>query len=335
MAETDFTRPSTLSQSVGEGGGGSERKFHVSIPFAYSSAGFGVLLNAPGDGTVSVSPAGAMTWALAAQKQLDFWLTTTPKGAAATDAAPIYGQYADAVGHAPPLPAPHALFWQCRLRYRNQAIVEQIAQGYAQRNLSLGMLVIDFQNQRRDGDMHMNEACYQNISAMTERVRDLTGGNTMVSFWCDVKADADAHDALQSGGCLFGGRVDTTSQSCRDLVWQKYVKPNYFAHGVKDFWLDEDDLVSIAPVEPETGANGTTQLVRAPASAYGRIWCNRWIQTFADGLRAEGAEGMILTRSVWAGAARHGVVLWSSDIHSSFEQLASMVPQVSSYNLLR
>ena len=35
----------------------------------------------------------------------------------------------------------------------------------------------------------------------------------------------------------------------------------------------------------------------------------------------------MLTRGVWAGGQRHGIVLWSSDIHSSFEQLASQVPQ--------
>ena len=36
---------------------------------------------------------------------------------------------------------------------------------------------------------------------------------------------------------------------------------------------------------------------------------------------------LVLTRGVWAGGQRHGVVLWSSDIRSTFEQLASMVPQ--------
>ena len=36
---------------------------------------------------------------------------------------------------------------------------------------------------------------------------------------------------------------------------------------------------------------------------------------------------LVLTRGVWAGGQRHGIVLWSSDIHSSFEQLASQVPQ--------
>ena len=57
------------------------------------------------------------------------------------------------------------------------------------------------------------------------------------------------------------------------------------------------------------------------------LWANDWMATFSDGLRAEGKEGMILTRSVWAGAARLGVVLWSSDIFSTFEELRAQVPE--------
>ena len=37
-----------------------------------------------------------------------------------------------------------ALFWQCRLRYRTSQIAQDIAAGYHERNLSLGVLVIDF-----------------------------------------------------------------------------------------------------------------------------------------------------------------------------------------------
>jgi alpha-D-xyloside xylohydrolase len=36
---------------------------------------------------------------------------------------------------------------------------------------------------------------------------------------------------------------------------------------------------------------------------------------------------LLLTRGVWAGGQRYGTVLWSSDIWSSFEELASQVPQ--------
>ena len=79
----------------------------------YSTAGFGFLLNLPGDGSVAVNSSGAIDWDVVAQKQMDFWITTTPAAAAGAAAAPVYKQYADAVGHAPPLPGYAALFWQC------------------------------------------------------------------------------------------------------------------------------------------------------------------------------------------------------------------------------
>ena len=45
-----------------------------------------------------------------------------------------------------------------------------------------------------------------------------------------------------------------------------------------------------------------------------------WPQVFADGIRREGgpdaAKPLILSRNAWAGAAAHGVALWSSYVHS-------------------
>ena len=41
-----------------------------------------------------------------------------------------------------------------------------------------------------------------------------------------------------------------------------------------------------------------------------------WPQVFADGIKREGGPGaatpLILSRNAWAGAAAHGVALWSS-----------------------
>eukprot|EP01045_Picozoa_sp_COSAG04_P019957 COSAG04_NODE_1990_length_5062_cov_2.336893_4_plen_417_part_01 len=52
-------------------------KFHIGLPWAYSvEAGFGVLVNAPGDGTVNVSESGAMDWLLASPQEIYFWMTT-------------------------------------------------------------------------------------------------------------------------------------------------------------------------------------------------------------------------------------------------------------------
>ena len=46
---------------------------------------------------------GGMVWRADAALDLDVWITALPAGTAAGAAAPIYEQYADATGHAPPL----------------------------------------------------------------------------------------------------------------------------------------------------------------------------------------------------------------------------------------
>ena len=64
-----------------------------------------------------------------------------------------------------------------------------------------------------------------------------------------------------------------------------------------------------------------------PAAAYSNLWVNDWLSTFTDPVAALGKEPpMVLTRGAWAGGARYGIVLWSSDIESTFEELAAQVP---------
>merc|ERR1712070_567318 len=46
---------------------------------------------------------------------------------------------------------------------------------------------------------------------------------------------------------------------------------------------------------------------------------------FTEPVAAQGELPLVLTRGVWAGGQRHGVVLWSSDIESSFEELTAQL----------
>ena len=101
-----------------------QTKFHVTIPTAFSSAGYGVVFNMPGYGSVTVGEHGGMAWSIEADTGLDFWVSALPSGTAATAAAPIYAQYADATGHAPPLREDAMIFWQSRNRYMTSKIAE-------------------------------------------------------------------------------------------------------------------------------------------------------------------------------------------------------------------
>jgi len=103
------------------------------------------------------------------------------------------------------------------------------------------------------------------------------------------------------------------------------LKPNYFDKGITAFWLDETDG------EGTGGGDGTYgyDTSYGPAAAASNLWVNDWLSMFTDPLleAAPGLPPMALTRAVWAGGQRHGIILWSSDIESSFEELTSQVPQ--------
>ena len=57
-----------------------QRKFHVTIPFAYSTGGYGIVFNMPGYGHVRVGAQGigGMTWQADAAIDLDIWVSAIP-----------------------------------------------------------------------------------------------------------------------------------------------------------------------------------------------------------------------------------------------------------------
>jgi alpha-glucosidase (family GH31 glycosyl hydrolase) len=142
-----------------------QSKFHVAIPFVYSSSGYGLLYHMPGYGNVSVGEfgVGGMNWSSVAALGLDFWITGLPSGVNPTSAAPIYTQYADATGHAPLLREDAMIFWQSRNRYKSSAITEAIASNYSSLGLPVGVLVVDYENQIHDGDFNPNPNCYPSL----------------------------------------------------------------------------------------------------------------------------------------------------------------------------
>ena len=99
------------------------------------------------------------------------------------------------------------------------------------------------------------------------------------------------------------------------------LQPNYFDQGVSAYWLDETDGEGTTVGDGEVGYNTSY----GPAVAYSNLWVNSWLQTFSEPVSAEGETPLVLTRGIWAGGQRYGAVLWSSDIESTFEELAVQV----------
>ena len=332
-----------------------QTKFHIAVPTMVSSAGYAFVFNMPGYGSVSLGPhgTGGAKWNATAALSLDFWVSGLPEGAP-HPMAPLYTQYADATGHAPPLREDAMLFWQSRNRYKSTDIALNVARRYAQLDLPVGILVIDYKNMVHDGDFVPDASCYPSVAALSKGVRATLNATTVFSFWPEVLRDAKAFARLNSSGCLtnrdldpHGYAIAADRRACRELIWSTYVKPTYFDQGVTAYWLDETDGEGTdAGYDPFRGGYLTQWGPKAFAS---NTWVNNYISIFTEHLRAQGGAvpvdahtdepysevepnpdaepPLALVRGVWAGGQRYGVVLWSSDIQSNFETLAAMVPQ--------
>eukprot|EP01051_Picozoa_sp_SAG22_P005364 SAG22_NODE_316_length_12517_cov_75.265180_8_plen_111_part_00 len=75
-------------------------KYWIAIPWLYNRDGWGMFINAPGDGRVDVSSSSAVSLSFVCQKQLDLWVTAAPAGAI-NPARAVYSSYAHATVWAP------------------------------------------------------------------------------------------------------------------------------------------------------------------------------------------------------------------------------------------
>ena len=83
-------------------------------------------------------------------------------------------------------------------------------------------------------------------SPMSDGVRAAINATTMFSFWPEVLSSSPEYPILKDRGCLInpdlgGLAFDATKKSCRDLVWNQFLKPRYYDQGVTSYWLDETD----------------------------------------------------------------------------------------------
>jgi alpha-D-xyloside xylohydrolase len=98
----------------------AQENTEIAIPFALSSRGYGFVWNNPAVGRVELAVNGTC-WTANAARQIDYIVI------AGDSPAEIMSRYADITGHAPILPEWAAGFWQCKLRYRTQEELLDVA----------------------------------------------------------------------------------------------------------------------------------------------------------------------------------------------------------------
>ncbi|MEW1833716.1 TIM-barrel domain-containing protein [Microbacterium sp. NPDC079995] len=305
----------------------AHRNSQTSVPFVVSSAGYGFLWNLPAVGR-AVFGTNRTEWEAESATQFDWWVCADPRP------AQIAAAYAEATGHAPMMPEYGLGFWQCKLRYSTQEELLSVAREYRRRGIPIDVIVADFFHWRWMGDWRFEEEYWPDPAAMTAELRKL-GIELMVSVWPQVAAESENFAELRDGNMLvrtrrgidvqyyFDGQytrfLDVTEPRAREFLWRKLAE-NYGAYGISAFWLDE--------AEPEYGAYHfeNYRLAAGPSAQVANLYPREFTRAIADGLRSEGNEQPVsLVRAAWAGSQRHGALVWSGDVHSTFADLRAQI----------
>lgn len=300
----------------------AQRNSQASVPFMMSNLGYGLLWNNPAIGEVTFAN-NQTTWLARVTGQMDYWIT------AADTPAAISRQYAAAAGTAPMLPEFASGFWQCKLRYRNQQELLEVAREYKRRGLPLSVIVADFFHWPNQGEWRFDPRDWPDPRAMVDELKEL-GVELMVSIWPTVEHRTENYRTMKAKGYLvkterglsinmdFLGETTffdaTNPEACR-YVWEQ-AKRNYYDLGIRVFWLDE--------AEPEYRAYDfdNYRYHLGPVLEVGNFYPRGYSAGFYEGMRDAGETDIVnLVRCAWAGSQRFGALLWSGDVSSTFDSL--------------
>ncbi|MDI9440530.1 MAG: glycoside hydrolase family 31 protein [Bacillota bacterium] len=300
----------------------AHRNSQASVPFMLSSLGYGFLWNNPAVGRVTFGK-NVTTWHAVSTKVLDYWIC------AGDTPSEIVESYAKATGTVPMMPDYGLGFWQSKLRYQTQDELLEVAREYKRRGLPLSVIVVDFFHWPMQGEWKFDPEYWPDPEGMVKELKEM-GVEPMVSIWPTVDHRSENFGEMEEKGYLLrtdrGHRIamdfhgntihfDPTNPEAREYVWNK-VKQNYYDYGIRIFWLD------VAEPEYTYYDFDLYRYHLGPGVQVGNIYPAVYAKTFYDGMRAEGQEQVVnLVRCAWAGSQRYGALVWSGDIHSSFESL--------------
>ena len=298
-----------------------QQNTQVSVPFVYSSLGYGFLWNNPAVGQATFA-ANRTFWTAESTQQLDYWIC------AGDSPAEIHLSYMKVTGFPPMMPEYGLGFWQSKARYWNQEQVLEIAREYKKRNIPLNVLVIDFFHWPYMGDYRFDEEFFPDPKKMVDELKSM-GIETMVSVWTPVDYRSENFREMEDNSLLvrvdhgvkitmrfFDGETiyaDMTNPETRKYVWNKLRKNYLDSSGIHLFWLDE--------AEPGYTRYDYEIYRYAAGSALqvGNIYPREYTRMIFEGLKESGREDTLsLVRCAWAGSQRYGALVWSGDVPSTW-----------------
>ena len=298
----------------------AQRNSQISVPFMISSYGYGYLWNNPAVGRVTFA-SNITEWIARSTREMDYWIC------AGDHPREILTKYTAVTGRAPMFPENLMGLWQCKLRYRTQEEVLNVARRYQQEGIQIDQIVIDFFHWTVQGDWKFDETYWPDPKAMVDELHSM-GIRVIVSVWPSVDRRSENFGPMMEKGLLIRTErgadqtydyqgdcveIDPFNPETRKYIWE-VCRKNYYDLGIDGFWLDNS--------EPDYGVYDfeNYRYYAGPALSCSNLYPQLFSRAFYEPMSAaRGDDTVNLLRCGWAGSQKYGNVIWSGDVPSTFE----------------
>lgn len=265
-------------------------------------------------------------------KEIDYYFFYGP------DFDRIINLYRIATGTAPMYPKWAYGLFQSQDRYKTQAEILSVRDGYRNNHIPVDAVVQDWYwwEPLPIGSHIMNHERYPDPKAMID---DLHKSNVhaMISIWPVFGSGTNDFDALKSKGYLtsitwdnfvthtFDTYYDAHNPKARDMYWAQARDSVVKRYGWDAWWVDQ--------CEPDNGSLLDERRKSDFSVGKGIDYFNSYALEHAKGLYKgwrndiPGKRAYFLVRQAFAGSQHYAVTLWSSDITTTFRAFKSQVPQ--------
>ena len=301
----------------------------VCVPFMVSSRDYGLIWDNPSKTTIDLGFNLQNVWSSEVGDRVSFFVI------AGDNSDEIYEGYRQLTGATPMLPKATYGYIQSKAIYPTQDQLMAVAKGYRDRNLPLDVLVVDFLNMTKQGELDLDPARWPDPGAMNKQLHSM-GITTLLSVWPHFAPGTRYYDMLQQKGWLihtadgapdFGGftkaigpNIDTTNPAAARWWWEairdRYVKPDGFDY----IWLDETEP-DIDPARDFFHVGSGTRYYNVYPLFHTASVYEGFRRDFGDSRRV-----FSLARAAYLGAQRNGTVFWSSDIRATWDMLKRSIP---------
>jgi len=301
----------------------------VCVPFMVSTGGYGLLWDNPSKTTVDLGFNSRNVWSSEVGDRVSYFVI------AGQTSDEIYEGYRLLTGITHMLPRAVYGYIQSKAIYPTQQQIMDVARGYRERKLPLDVIVVDFLNMTRQGEMDLDPTRWPDPAAMNRELHAMDV-RTLLSVWPHFAPGTQFYDMLQSKGWLvhapdgkpdmgwnkdtIGPNIDTTNPEAAKWWWDeirdRYVKP----YGFDYIWLDETEP-DIDPAKDVFYVGSGTRFYNVYPLFHTSSVYEGFRRDFGDSRRV-----MILARAAYLGAQRNGTVFWSSDIISTWDMLKRSIP---------